>query len=1365
MMRELFRQVAGVRRLFAISIGLGLGAGMLLILEAAWIADIADRAFLRGSPLAPLLPAFAVLLLWIALRAVLQTAGEYASAQMALRIKGELRVRLVAKLAELGPRGTGGERSGELLGTVYEGVEQLEAYLSKYLPQVALSMLVPAAVFVVALRLDLVSAIVLAVTMPLLVLFMILVGVAAKGKAAKQFRTLGLLGGHFLDVVRGLPTLKVFGRSRAQIEIIGRLSEDYRRETMGTLRLAFLSAFVMELFATLSTAVVAVFLGLRLVDGGIGFEQAFLVLLLTPEFYAPVRAVGTQFHASAAGMSAIKRIVELLGMEGPGWPERADARELPPMRTAGGAAAGEGQGVAAGRAGGVGAEVGPMIGRADVAAGLGAAGAGRKIERAEAQDMAAGRVGAVYGRTIELRDVSVRYPGAERDAVSGLSLTIRPGQRVAVIGPTGAGKSTLLDLLQGFVRPTSGAIYIDGIDMAELSMAAWRAELSGVPQQPRLLPGTIRDNVAYGRPDASDADVLWALALAGATDFVSALPQGADTPLGEAARLSGGQQQRLAIARALLREAPLLLLDEPTTGLDAIREAELRGTLDALLRGRMSVTVAHRLETVRGADVVLVLADGRLAECGPPAQLLAAGGLYARLAAAALGEEPAALAAVPQPLGRSGAAAASVAGSAGLGAVADAPSAAAAPGCAEPGEPGDEGGRLGSEESRARRGTFRRLLGFILPQRGRLALAALLGFATVAANIGLMGTSGYLIAKAALRPETVLLLFVPIVGVRFFGISRGVLRYLERLASHDLTFRVLQRIRVWLYGKLERGGVTLLERRSSGDVLGVMMSDVEQLQNLYLRVLAPPIVAALTALLGTALLASVNPALGAILAGMLLLAGIVLPWISFRAGRAGGRAFAAARSALYAETADLLAGLKEAALFGRTRQRIDAVAALQARLDVLQTRLNRQGAFTGGGMLASAHLTMWLVLLCAAWLTATGRLNGLYIPALAMIALSCFEAVTPLPAACQQLGQTLESAGRLFALADEADAAGARSGAAGRVADAAPAANAAGAPRAVAPAASSPPRAVAPAASSPPRAVAPAASSPARAVAPAATALEAAAPQPALAQPTAPAWELRVRGLSCRYAPDAPPALRELSLTLRPGRHIAVVGPSGAGKSTLLQCLLGLRPVAGGSIALNGRELSALPDTELRAAFAVVSQRVQLFNASAADNLRLGRPGAPEADMRAAARQALVDDTLSALPDGYDTVIGEWGASLSGGERQRLALARALLMDAPALLLDEPETGLDALTARAFEASMATALRDQAVLWVTHSLTGLARMDEIIVLDEGEVRERGTHAELLRARGLYWRMWRLEREGDWQGGAAPAAVADARYGA
>ncbi|MDG0809659.1 thiol reductant ABC exporter subunit CydC [Cohnella rhizosphaerae] len=625
-----------------------------------------------------------------------------------------------------------------------------------------------------------------------------------------------------------------------------------------------------------------------------------------------------------------------------------------------------------------------------------------------------------------------------------------------------------------------------------------------------------------------------------------------------------------------------------------------------------------------------------------------------------------------------------------------------------------------TETRGAHGGSWRRLLGFLRPYKGRLALAALLGFATVAANVGLMGTSGYLIAKAALRPETVLLLFVPIVGVRFFGISRGVLRYLERLASHDLTFRILQRIRVWLYERLERGGVTLLERRSGGDVLGVMMSDVEQLQNLYLRVIAPPIAAALTALLGTALLAAFDPYLGAILGGMLLVAGVGLPWINVRAGRRKGRELAAGRGRLYAETADLLAGLTEAAIFGRTRDRIDRIAAGQARLDRLQSGLNRLGAFTNGAMLALAHVTLWLVLLCAAWLTANGRLEGLYIPAVAMIALACFEAVTPLPAAFQELGHTMESAERLFAMADEAEAAGERGLCKARAATVDADRETAAASRG------------------------PAASQ--RAV-------------PALLEAAGSDWALQVRALSCRYGPDAPYALRDLSLTLRPGRRIAVVGPSGAGKSTLLQCLLGLREIDGGSIRLNGCDLKETQEGDASLLFGYVSQRVQVFNASAADNIRLGRPDASDEDMRRAAHQALIGDKLSALPEGYGTVIGEWGASLSGGERQRLALARALLLDAPAILFDEPETGLDALTARAFEDNMEAALKDKAVLWATHRLSGLARMDEILVLDQGSVRERGTHAELLRERGLYWRMWRLEREQDWQEEAAHIATA------
>ena len=336
MVKGLFDRVKGVRRLFAVSVLLGMASGIVLILECIGIAGIANRAFLEGEGLRPLLPAFALLLAWIALRAVLQSAGEYASSRMALGIKTDLRGRLLRKLAELGPVGAKEERSGELAGTVYEGVEQLETYLARYLPQMALSMFIPTAVFCVVAGLDGLSAVVLAVTMPLLILFMILVGVTAKAKAEKQFKVLGRLGGHFLDIVRGLPTLRIFGRSKAQIDILSRISEDYRKQTMGTLRLAFLSAFVMELFATLSTAIVAVFLGLRLIEGEIGFEHAFLVLLLTPEFYQPVRALGTQFHSSANGASAAKRILALLDKEPVGWTELEGGRTLAPSAAAAG---------------------------------------------------------------------------------------------------------------------------------------------------------------------------------------------------------------------------------------------------------------------------------------------------------------------------------------------------------------------------------------------------------------------------------------------------------------------------------------------------------------------------------------------------------------------------------------------------------------------------------------------------------------------------------------------------------------------------------------------------------------------------------------------------------------------------------------------------------------------------------------------------------------------------------------------------------------------------------------------------------------------------------------------------------------------
>lgn len=1204
MMKKLLGRVKGTFQLLLISIGFSVIGGMLMIMESVSLARLVHQAFLEGFGVSTLLPVFSLLLGWILLRALVQMFSDYASSQMAMRIKSDLRQQLLGKLVALGPHNAKGERSGELLGTVYEGVEQLEAYLARYLPQMALSMLIPAAIFCVAANLDWLSAVVLAVTLPLLILFMILVGLAAKSKAQRQFERLGQLGGHFMDVLRGLPTLQMFNRSRAQIDIISSISEEYRKTTMGTLRLAFLSSFVMELFATLSTAIVAVFLGLRLISGEIGFEHAFLVLLLTPEFYAPVRALGTQFHASTNGMAAAARIISILDAKSPEGSEQQGALQL---------------------------ETKPS------------------------------------GYRIEFREVSLTYHEATRPALSGLTFTIEPGERIAVIGPTGSGKSSLLDVLQGFVHPTSGSLWIDGVKLSDLSMDQWRKQLSAVNQNPKLYFGTLRDNLTLGCEGHVDEERLTAALVAAGVDFVDQLPNGLDTRMGEAVPLSGGQIQRIAIARALLKNAPLLLLDEPTSGLDLWHEAIVRQSLDVHLENRMSITVAHRLETVQHADRIIVMNHGHIAEMGTPAELLAAGGMYARMMLALEQDQAERTSIEPAVSARN--------------------------------VERKEEEALGmaakisyKEESQdyfADTGILRRVLAFLRPYRGRMLAAVLLGCLTIAASIGLMGTSGYLIARAALRPESVLLLWVPIVGVRFFGLSRGAFRYLERLVSHDLTFRILHRVRVWLYESMEPMGVRLLEQKRSGELLQSLLSDVEQLQHIYLRVLAPPLIACVTGALGCILLAVHQGQLGLILLLMLVLSGIGLPWLSAKLGRQSGKAIARQQSLMYAQTGDLLMGMKDLLVFGKAQERLSALEQQQLLINRHQTRANRISAVVNGIMLGAAHISMWLVLLAAVHFTGTGQLEPVFIPALILITLACFEAVIPLPAAFQQLGHTLSAAGRLFRLVDENKA----------------------------------------------MAVDESVHRPAAAHSSVNTVSEDSKP-----------WEVELSNVSFQYQEEREYAIRHLSLTLNPGRRIAVVGESGAGKSTLLQLLLGLRSCTEGSIRMNGRELHELPEAFIRSQYAVVSQEIHLFNASVAANLRLGCPEATDDQLRQAARLALIDETIMNLPQGYGTIIGERGGLLSGGERQRLALARALLRQTPALLLDEPATGLDVLTEQAFMDNLEPIWRHKAVVWITHKLAGLDQMNEIIVMHQGEVKERGTHEELLRLRGYYYRLWQLEKE-------------------
>ena len=567
------------RRAFLPAVTLGTLAGALVVVQAFLLSRIVERAFLHAAALADVVP----LLLGFAAAAVAKAAASWGQEVVAQRhsaaVRLDVRDRLVRHLLALGPRRAAGERTGELTNTIVGGVESLDAYLAQYLPQLWLAGIVPLLVLAAVAWADPLSALVLLLTYPLIPVFMWLVGSMAREKTRRQWVTLSRLSARFLDALQGLATLRAFGRADDAAGGIERASERYREVTMGVLRIAFLSALVLELLATLGTAIVAVEVGLRLLYARVEFGRALFALVLAPEFYRPLRALGSAFHAGMPGKEALARIAEVLAAPGP----FAAPAILEPRR---------------------------------------ASGPGVLSSRPEAP-------------SIELRDVRVSYGPGRAPALDGLSLSIGAARTLALVGPTGAGKTTVGSLLLRFLEPNGGEILVDGQPLGALSPEEWRRRVAWVPQRPRLFHGTLRDNVLLARPEASAAALDHAAALAHVDTLLDELPRGWETPVGEGGeRLSGGEAQRVALARAFLKDAPVLVLDEPTAQLDAEREAAVVDSIDRLRRGRTVLLIAHRLTTVTGADRIVLLRQGRAVEQGTHRELLARGGLYRRLVAA-----------------------------------------------------------------------------------------------------------------------------------------------------------------------------------------------------------------------------------------------------------------------------------------------------------------------------------------------------------------------------------------------------------------------------------------------------------------------------------------------------------------------------------------------------------------------------------------------------------------------------------------------------------------------------------------------------------------------------------------------------------
>ncbi|WP_191887017.1 thiol reductant ABC exporter subunit CydD [Streptomyces mutabilis] len=1140
---RLLRYARATRLFLTAVVVLGAVRAGLLVAQAMLIAEVVVGAFQHGMTAAELRTPLMLLVAVACGRALVGWLTELAAHRASAAVKSELRGRLLERATALGPGRLSGQRTGSLVALATRGVDALDDYFSRYLPQLGLAVVVPVAVLARIVTEDWVSAAIIVGTLPLIPIFMVLIGWATQSRMDRQWRLLSRLSGHFLDVVAGLPTLKVFGRAKAQAESIKRITGEYRQATMRTLRITFLSSFALELLATLSVALVAVTIGMRLVHGDMALYDGLVVLVLAPEAYLPLRQVGAQYHAAAEGLAAAEEIFSVL------------ERPVP----------------------------------------------------------AAGTGPVPDGGALAFEGVTVRYPGRATDAVTDASFTVEPGETVALVGPSGAGKSTLLSTLLGFVRPTGGRIRVGGADLTDLDLEQWHARVAWVPQHPHLYAGTIAENVRLARPDADDDAVRRALRDADALAFVDALPDGAATVLGEGGSgLSAGQRQRLALARAFLADRPVLLLDEPTAALDGATETEIVAAVRRLAKGRTVLLVVHRPALLEVADRVVRLEE-------TPSRAGATEG-----ADEADGAAPAAR----------------------RGDVADGLARAALDAPAT----GTEAGG----------GVLARVRAMSSARRGRLALALLLSSLALGSAVGLMATSGYLISRASEQPP-VLYLMVAVTATRAFGIGRAVFRYAERLVSHDAVLRMLADTRVAVYRRLERLAPAGLRHSRRGDLLSRLVADVDALQDYWLRWLLPAGSAAVVSVASIGFTAWLLPEAGVVLAIGLLAAGAGVPLVTGAVARRAEHRLAPARGVLATRVTDLLTGTAELTVAGA----LPARAAEARRADGALTRIASRAATAtalGDGLTALiSGLTVAGAALVGVQAVADGRLAGVAVAVVVLTPLAAFEAVLGLPLAVQYRQRVRRSAERVHEVLD--------------------------------------------------------APMPVR------------EPETPRQAPPSP-FPVVIEGLTARHAGQNRDALSGLDLTLAKGRRIAVVGRSGSGKTTLAQVLLRFLDADAGSYTLAGVDAHALAGDDVRRLVGLCAQDAHLFDSSVRENLLLARKGASEDELRDALGRARLLEWAAGLPDGLDTPVGEHGARLSGGQRQRLALARALLADFPVLVLDEPAEHLDLATADALTTDLLAATEGRTTLLITHRLAGLEAVDEVIVLDEGRVVQRGAHAEL-----------------------------------
>lgn len=938
---DLGRRTPGLSRWLAVA-GAAAVLGAALAIAQAWLLS----GLLAGLVLAPgsggaqradrglALGVVGALGLLVLLRGGLAWLRHWAGFEAGRRIRETARRLALDGLAAL-PRAHRPD-PGTASTRLIEQVEALDAYHGQYLPQRVLALVGPPMVAVAVIPFSWVAALALVLTAPVIPLFMVLIGRAAESASQRQFERLALMGGRFLDLLKGLPTLKLLGRGAEQAEGVAQAADAYRRGTLSVLRIAFLSSAVLELLASVAIAFTAVYLGLGLLGRldfghwgkGVDLREALFILMLAPEFYLPLRQLGAHYHARAQAIGAAPALMPV--------PDR----QFEPG-------------------------VGDIVDEA-----------GSPVPAMPVPDA---------WRAILLEGVHLQHADG-RQALAGVDLRILAGERVAIVGTSGAGKTSLLDLMLGLVRPSAGRILLEtagvgSVDLRALDVNGWRAGVAWLGQSPEWFSGTVRDNIRIGAPDADDAAVEVAATRAGVLAFAATLPAGLDTRLGEdGAGLSGGQLQRIALARALLRDSPLWVLDEPTAHLDEETETELLATLASLSAGRTLVMATHRPPDPRLFDRVIRLAEGRVVRVGTPAcgarehEVVAADEHGSRMLARAA--------------------------------------------------PGETAGAALTLSSGARpedrdRAVKVPLFALAWRRRGSFLLALLLGLVTVLAGTGLLAMSGWFLSAAAVAgvsagTAAAFEIFRPGALIRLLAILRTAGRYGERFVSHDATLRLLADLRVWLYRRVEPLAPAGLSGTRSADLLQRLVGDVDALDGLFLRTAAPAIHAwVLSGAVGLGIALGFGPLPAAAATLPLLIAVCALPVLLVRFGDRAGRQATACQAALRGTAVETLRGLTTLQLYGAWPEARKAVLTASRDWLAAQASLAR---LEGGGLAATLVLggAAALALLAAlAPQAASGALPGPWVVGAVLMVLGMSEVLGPLAPGFLHAGRQRAASRRL----------------------------------------------------------------------------------------------------------------------------------------------------------------------------------------------------------------------------------------------------------------------------------------------------------------------------------------------------------------